>query len=95
VTLDCFMEGPNRELNFAALYEDQDFERYYTEILTRLSLDDGRASSSLILAGRRPARTATASTNCPSPPSSSSDLTFVRCMCLEDSMVRRRRCGTY
>jgi dihydrofolate reductase len=33
VTLDGFMEGPNRELNFTAQFEDGDFERYCTEML--------------------------------------------------------------
>jgi dihydrofolate reductase len=33
VTLDGFMEGPNRELNFTAQYEDQDFEGYSSEML--------------------------------------------------------------
>jgi dihydrofolate reductase len=32
-TLDGFMEGPNRELDFTAQFEDQDFERYCTEML--------------------------------------------------------------
>jgi dihydrofolate reductase len=33
VTLDGFMEGPNRELDFTAGFEDQDFDRYATDML--------------------------------------------------------------
>ena len=33
VTLDGFMEGPNRELNDTAQVVDEDFERYCTEML--------------------------------------------------------------
>ena len=33
VTLDGFMEGPNRELNDTAKVVDKDFERYCTEML--------------------------------------------------------------
>jgi dihydrofolate reductase len=33
VTLDGFMEGPNRELDFTAGFEDQDFDRYASDML--------------------------------------------------------------
>ncbi len=33
VTLDGLMEGPNRELDFSAQFEDQDFDRYVLEML--------------------------------------------------------------
>ena len=33
VTLDGFMEGPNRELNDTAEFADQDFERYASDML--------------------------------------------------------------
>jgi dihydrofolate reductase len=44
VTLDGFMEGPNRELDFTAGFEDQDFDRYATDMLKSI---DG------VLLGRR------------------------------------------
>jgi dihydrofolate reductase len=43
-TLDGFMEGPNRELDFTAQFEDQDFDRYATDMLKSI---DG------VLLGRR------------------------------------------
>jgi dihydrofolate reductase len=44
VTLDGFMEGPNRELNDAAQVVDEDFDRYATEMLKSIDA---------ILLGRR------------------------------------------
>ena len=44
VTLDGFMEGPNHELDDTAGFEDQDFDRYATEMLKSI---DG------MLVGRR------------------------------------------
>jgi hypothetical protein len=35
VTLDGFMEGPNRELNYTAEVLDEDFDRYATDMLNR------------------------------------------------------------
>jgi dihydrofolate reductase len=36
VTLDGFMEGPNRELDLTAQVEDPDFDRYATEMLNSI-----------------------------------------------------------
>jgi dihydrofolate reductase len=36
VTLDGFMEGPNRELDHTAQVEDADFDRYATEMLNSI-----------------------------------------------------------
>src|SRR5262245_30468121 len=36
VTLDGFMEGPNRELDSTAQFVDEDFDRYATEMLTSI-----------------------------------------------------------
>jgi dihydrofolate reductase len=44
VTLDGFMEGPNRELNHTAQVVDADFDRYVTEMLKSIDV---------ILLGRR------------------------------------------
>jgi dihydrofolate reductase len=44
VTLDGFMEGPNRELDHTAQVEDADFDRYATEMLKSIDV---------ILLGRR------------------------------------------
>jgi dihydrofolate reductase len=33
VSVDGFMEGPNRELDDTAQFEDEDFDRYATEML--------------------------------------------------------------
>jgi dihydrofolate reductase len=44
VTLDGFMEGPNRELDFTARFEDEDFDRYASDMLQSI---DG------VLLGRR------------------------------------------
>ncbi|MCI0662266.1 MAG: dihydrofolate reductase family protein, partial [Acidobacteria bacterium] len=44
VTLDGFMEGPNRELNDTAGIVDEDFDRYGTEMLKSIDA---------ILLGRR------------------------------------------
>jgi dihydrofolate reductase len=44
VTLDGFMEGPNRELDFTAGFEDKDFDRYASDMLKSIDA---------ILLGRR------------------------------------------
>lgn len=44
VTLDGFMEGPNRELTNTAEFQDKDFDRYANEMLNRLTHDSFRAA---------------------------------------------------
>ncbi len=36
VTLDGFMEGPNRELEYTAQILDEDFDRYASDMLTSI-----------------------------------------------------------
>lgn len=36
VTLDGFMEGPNRELDYTAEFADPDFDKYASEMLTSI-----------------------------------------------------------